>query len=242
MSVLTDVAILVAGDLPAVLVERYGSYEDMLRRMLGHSYRYHVYDVRRGEWPARPQDHAAYVVTGSSSGVYDPLPWIEPLEGFIRAAHGEAKLIGICFGHQVMTQALGGQVEKSRKGWGIGLHRYDIVGGASWIEEEVARISVVASHQDQVIAPPAGATVLATSAFTPFAALSYAGGASISVQFHPEFREDFAAELVALLRPRLPDGAAADRAMASLGVRGDGPRVADWFRRFLSEPAVRPRR
>lgn len=234
-----DIGILVTGAPPAGLLDRYGRYDAMMRHMLGTAYRYRSYDVANGERPARPQDHAAYIITGSSAGVYDPLPWIEPLEDFIRAAHGRAKLVGICFGHQVMAQALGGRVEKSAKGWGLGLQRYDIVGPAPWMKGDVGPVAVVASHQDQVVAPPPGATVLAASAFTPFAGLSYAGGQSISVQFHPEFRHAYAAELVRLRRPLLPDRSVADRALASLEAPGDAPRIAAWIRRFLDGPGPR---
>lgn len=242
MTTSTDIGILVTGRPPADLAERYGGYDAMMRRMLGDGYRYRSYDVANGEGPARPHDHAAYIITGSAAGVYDPLPWIEPLQGFIRAAHRRAKLVGICFGHQIMAQALGGQVEKSSKGWGLGLHRYDIVGRANWMDQDAAAMAGAATHQDQIVVPPPQARVLASSAFTPFAALSYTGEDAISVQFHPEFQDDFAAELLGVLRPRLADSSLVDRALASLNAPGDAPRVAAWIRRFLdgSSPATRP--
>ena len=166
-------------------------------------------------------------------GAYDPLPWIAPLETFIRAAQGRAKVVGICFGHQVMAQALGGRVEKSPKGWGLGLHAYAIQAAAPWMDAGAGEtISVAASHQDQVVAVPEGAAVLAASAFTPFAMLDYGGGA-ISVQFHPEFDRGFAEGLVELRRPAFAEPAEADRAIASLAARSDAPRVAGWLRRFV---------
>ena len=95
-------------------------------------------------------------------------------------------------------------------------------------------ITVVASHQDQVIAAPEGAIVMAESAFTPFAALLYAGGTALSMQFHPEFSHRFAAELVETRRAALPDGMP-DRALASLEAAGDAALVGSWIRRFLGD-------
>ncbi len=123
---MTSIGILQTGAVPHHLADQHGPYDGMMRRMLGDRYAYRTYDVEAGELPSRPEDHAAYIITGSPAGVYDPLPWIEPLKAFIRSAQGRAKLVGICFGHQIMAEALGGRVEKSPKGWGLGLHHYDV--------------------------------------------------------------------------------------------------------------------
>ena len=229
---MTTIGILETGVPPPDLVARYGRYDAMMRRMLGDGFGYRSYDVQAGELPAAPEDNAAYVITGSSAGVYDPLPWIAPLKGFIRSAQGRAKLVGICFGHQVMAEALGGRVEKSGKGWGLGLHTYEVAQAAPWMDRNTRRISVAASHQDQVVAVPEGVTVLGHSAFARYAMLAYPGGDAISVQFHPEFERGFAEALVDLRGSRIgPD--AAERAMASLGEPSDAPRVAGWLRRFI---------
>ena len=232
---MTSIGILQTGAVPHHLVEEHGPYDGMMRRMLGDHYSYRTYDIALGELPARPEDHAAYVITGSPAGVYDPLPWIEPLKAFIRTAQGKAKLVGICFGHHIMAEALGGRVEKSVKGWGLGLHRYDLKAPAPWMDDG-GPVSVAASHQDQVAVAPDGATVLAASAFTPFAILSYAGGDAISFQFHPEFDQAFAEALVDLKRSSFADPNDAERTRATLQGQSDAPRVAAWIRRFIDAP------
>ena len=232
---MTSIGILETGLPPTDLARRFGRYDAMVRRMLGDGYAYRTYAVQAGDLPARPEDRDAYVITGSSAGVYDDLPWIAPLKAFIRSAHGRAKLIGLCFGHQIMAEALGGRVGKSHKGWGLGLHRYDVTGSEPWMDAEPT-LAVAASHQDQVMEPPAGAAVLATSAFTPFAALRYAGGEAVSFQFHPEFERGMAQALVELRRSRLPDPDEADRMLASLAGPSDAPRVAGWIRGFIDRP------
>ena len=229
---MTSIGILETGAVPQHLVDRHGPYDGMMRRMLGDRYAYRTYDVASGELPTLPEDHVAYIITGSPAGVYDPLPWIEPLKAFIRNAQGRAKMVGICFGHQIMAEALGGRVEKSPKGWGLGLHHYDVDSAAPWMDE-ARRVSIAASHQDQVVMAPAGATVLGSSAFTPYAILGYAGDDAISFQFHPEFDRAFAEALVELKRSSFADSSEAERALATLQAPSDALRVAAWIKRFI---------
>ena len=222
------IAILETGRPPGNLAVRFGRYPAMFQQLLGDGFKLESFDVAAGELPD-PGAHAAYLITGSPAGVYDPLPWIEPLCEFIRQARNSS-MVGICFGHQVMAQALGGQVVKSEKGWGTGLQSYDIVRREPWMDAD-SSIAVPASHQDQVVVQPPHTQVVAWSDFTPFAALSWADRPAISFQFHPEFAADFAKALIELRRDVLPDP---DGAIASLDAPNDSARVAGWIRHFLS--------
>ena len=178
-------AVLETGHPPGDLEARFGDYPDMVHRMLGDGFEIEPFNVQAGEFPAHPNGHDAYMISGSPAGVYDPLPWIEPLMQFIKNADG-AKMVGICFGHQVMAQALGGQVEKSSKGWGTGLHRYDVIRQEPWMNGDAATtIAVPASHQDQVVVQPPNTAIVVESDFTPFAALAWSDRPAISFQFHP---------------------------------------------------------
>ena len=224
-------AILETGRPPGDLMRRFGDYPAMMTQILGGEFEIDTFHVAAGEFPADPSDYEAYLVTGSPAGVYDPLPWIEPLKQFLRDA-GDRKLVGICFGHQIMAEAFGGHVEKSDKGWGIGLQHYEIDRVEPWMDE-MASIDVPASHQDQVVAQPPHTEVIASSPFTPFAALAWTDRPAISVQFHPEFAPDYAKALIEARREKMPD---ADRAIASLDRPNDNARIADWIRRFLTAP------
>jgi GMP synthase-like glutamine amidotransferase len=220
-------AILETGTPPEPLIERFGRYPAMFEELLGMQAA--TYDVGAGSLPGDVGRHDAYLVTGSPAGVYDDLPWIAPLKTFLRAAHGRARLVGICFGHQVMAEALGGRVEKSARGWGVGLHSYPIVRHEAWMDN-VSLVSVPASHQDQVVEQPPGAEVIASSLFTPYAALAWRDGPSISFQFHPEFDPAYAKALIAERYDRTPDP---ESAIASLDAPNDNARVGEWIRRFL---------
>jgi GMP synthase-like glutamine amidotransferase len=222
-----DLAILETGTPPPALIPRFGRYPEMFEHLLGQSLP--SYDVAAGQLPGDVSRYGTYLITGSPAGVYEPLPWIEDLLGFLRAAKGRTKLIGICFGHQAMAQAFGGHVEKSAKGWGVGLQTYPIVRHAPWMDT-VPSIAVPASHQDQVVMQPPNTDVIASSLFTPYAGLAWRDQPAISFQFHPEFAPDYARALIEARRDRLPDP---DWALASLDQPNDNARVGEWISRFV---------
>lgn len=222
------IGILQCGTIPEDLAAAHGAYGEMMRRLVPAGAEVVLVDATTGRMPASPTDCEAWMLTGSAAGVYDDLPWIAPLTSFLREARGRAKLVGICFGHQIMAEAFGGRVVKSPKGWGIGLHRYEVRERAPWMEDG-APIRVPASHQDQVVEAPPGARVTIASDFTPHAGLDY--GDAISFQCHPEFTADFC---VALLQSRRAlYGAGTDAAVASLAAPHDSARLAGWIGRFL---------
>ncbi len=225
------IAILETGRPPEALGAVHGRYPDMFRVLLGEGFSFETFDVTAGALP----DPAAFdgaIITGSPAGVYEAHDWIPPLLDWIRTAHGRLRLVGICFGHQAMAQALGGRVEKSDRGWGVGLHTYEVVLDAPWAQPAAARLSIPVSHQDQVVAIPPGARVIAASAFTPHAGLAY-GGDAISFQCHPEFSPAFATALVEGRRGRIASDLV-DQAMASLQQPDDRAVLGAWLRGFLT--------
>jgi GMP synthase-like glutamine amidotransferase len=221
-------AILETGRPPGNLSQEFGDYPQMFERLLGPGFDVESFDVVGGNLP-EPTQHHAYLITGSPAGVYDPLPWIAPLERFIRDAK-DAKMVGVCFGHQVMAEALGGHVEKSDKGWGAGLHRYTVVRSEPWIDS-AGTIAIPASHQDQVVVQPANTAIVAASEFTPFAALAWTDRPAISFQFHPEFSPAFAKALIEKRYDVVPNP---DAAIASLDAPNDNEVVGRWIRNFLN--------
>jgi len=231
--------ILRAGAPPRRL-SGFGSYPLMFQRLLGpEAYDYTTYAVDEGELPAHPRDCDAYLVTGSSAGAYEDLPWIAPLSDFLNAARGQAALVGICFGHQIMAQAFGARVIQSPKGWGMGEQDYRILTREPWMaplkEEWAASIRLPGSHQDQVVCLPPGAEVFAGSDFTPFGGLVWRDQPAISLQLHPEFEPAYA---IALIEARRAAGRYADEqadaAVATYAGADDRVRVGGWIRNFLA--------
>ncbi|MGL3213701.1 type 1 glutamine amidotransferase [Bradyrhizobium sp. BR 1433] len=214
--------------------ERHGSYPQMFQRMVATadpSVGCDVVSLANGETLPDPVALDAILITGSAAGVYDDVAWIAPLEAFVRTAHDKRiPTVGVCFGHQLIAQALGGTVRKSEKGWGIGRHVYRIAPDNGLIDGET--IAVACSHQDQVVDPPASARTILSSGFTPHAALLYANGTTLSVQPHPEFTADYADALCDLHRGRAPD-ALIEAAKTSLTEPLDHATLGGVVTRFL---------
>lgn len=227
------IGILETGRPPAELEAVHGRYPDMFSRLLGERFATTSYDVRSGSYPASHEDHQAFIVTGSAAGVYEDHPWIPPLIEFLRHAKGKTKLVGVCFGHQIMAEAFGGRVAKSDRGWGVGLHCYHVREAAPWMDP-VDAFSVPVSHQDQIVEQPPQSRIIAASPFTSFGMLEYEDQPAISLQCHPEFEPGFAEALIESRRARLPDP---DGALRSLQQPSDRQMVGQWIARFLDGSA-----
>ena len=227
------IGVLAAGAPPRALQPAFGDYPAMFEHLLdGRGYQWAAFDTPAGQYPDQPEDCDAYIVTGASAGAYDPDPWIGQLFEFLRAAKGRAKLVGVCFGHQAMAQAFGGQVIKSPKGWGLGLHTYGVGQHPAWVDAPAFSLS--ASHQDQVVTLPPAARVIAGSYFCPNGMLTYDDAPAISIQLHPEFAPAYSTALIEGRRgDRYPEAQAAE-ATESLKVADDHDKFADWIAAFLA--------
>jgi GMP synthase-like glutamine amidotransferase len=222
-------------DVPGPLRDRFGAYHLMFERMFaGEGFAFDTVRLSEGQPLPDPAALDATLIMGSAAGVYDThYPWMEPLRQFIRGAYAaKTPMLGICFGHQIMADALGGDVRKSEKGWGLGRHVYGVTERPAHIGGELPEFAIACSHQDQVIGPPAEASVFMASEFTPNAGLAYRNGAALSLQPHPEFEDDYTLALAEMRRGKAPDELI-EAAIASVTRKSDSRELAGYLAAFL---------
>ncbi len=229
--------IIETGRAPGALADRFPRYPDMFRALLApadENLSFATTSLLDGEPLPEPAACDAVLITGSPFGVYDSPEWMDRLRAFIRgAAAARTPMVGVCFGHQIIADALGGEVRKSEKGWGIGRHTYELVSKRDWMAGAGQTVSLAVSHQDQVITPPRGVTTLARSAHTEHAMLAYDDIPAISIQGHPEFSDTYVGALYNNRRGRALTEAQVDAAIASLDQPQDNALVARWIANFL---------
>lgn len=213
----------------------FGEYPDMFIALLGEEdpdLSFSVYDVESGEYPDDIDEVDAYLITGSKSSVYDDKPWIPPLMDFVRELHSRGKkTVGICFGHQLIAQALGGKTEKSLKGWGVGLHthRFDML--PEWHDGGEPAFDILVSHQDQVVTAAENAQVIAGSDFCENAVCQI-GDTMLTFQGHPEFLPAYSREIMQFRREQIGEPTY-ETGMASLAAMPERQRMARWIVNFL---------
>ena len=215
------VGILQTGHVSPDLAPRHGDFEDMFRRLLsGRGYDFRTWNVVDMEFPEGPHDADAWLITGSRHGAYEDHPFIPSLEDLIREVHAAGvPLVGICFGHQIVAQAMGGRVEKFAGGWALGRTAYHLNG--------IGRVHLNAWHQDQVVEMPPGAVPAGTNTHCRLAALSY-GERTWTLQPHPEFDGAVVADYARTRRGTLdyPE-AGMDHAAREAALPVDGARLAE---------------
>ncbi|MGB1236682.1 MAG: type 1 glutamine amidotransferase [Pseudomonadales bacterium] len=229
--------ILETGLPPEEYRDEHGSYPEMFAGLLGEqdaNITFRFYAVLDAQLPSAANECDAWLITGSKFGVYEDHSWIAPLEDLVRSAYAQSiPVVGICFGHQLVAQALGGKVVKSDKGWSLGVAEYAVDCVEPWMQGAPAHFSIQAYHQDQVVELPANTKVVASSDFCPYAALNFDNRA-ITFQGHPEFDASYTGKLLTNRRDlKLLPQQQATEAIANITQPLQREQVAQWICGFL---------
>ena len=231
------IGLLQCDDVAEALQPRHGNYPEMFERLfkaVDPTLEFRVWRCLDGEIPDDTDAVDAWMTTGSKYGANDGDDWIEALSGFIRKLWAAGKpLVGICFGHQLMARALGGEVVKSERGWGVGMSFNRLSERAEWMVPWQEELDLVVSHQEQVLRPPQGARILAQSDFCPIYVMQL-GEHFLGVQGHPEFGKAYSADLMERRRDSIPNDRLRE-GLASLDAPVDDRLMARWILNFMHQ-------
>jgi len=221
------IGILQTGRAPDALRDQMGDYPDMFERLLAdRGLEFRTFHVEGMDFPKDVHDCDGWLITGSRHGAYEQHDFIPPLEKFIRKAYDEkVPVVGICFGHQIIAQAMGGKVEKFGGGWAVGPQTYEFDG---------REVRLNAWHQDQVVEKPAMAETVGTNDFCEHAALLYDDRA-YTIQAHPEYGDDFIDGLMTTRGKGLVPDALMEQARARFGAGNSSQAVADDIAAFFKK-------
>lgn len=211
--------------------EPHGPYRRLVADMFaGHDVEVVDIGVVDGDGPASIHEFDGWVISGSPASVDDDEEWIRTAEQIVRdVVAAERPLLGICFGHQLIAQALGGRVERAPTGWGVGPQRYETTVLPPWLAPDDHPLTILAMHRDQVVEAPSDAVVWSTADYCPNAGMMI-GERTWTIQGHPEFtpalvgaiagrrRRSIGTEVVDRMLPRLATPLSAD-VVAAAAVR-----------------------
>lgn len=227
-------AILETDALRPSLRDDYQGYGHMFQNLFhgaGVAWEMPVFSVIDGHYPERLDDYDAFLVTGSQHDAFADTDWIVRLRDYVVTLFEAGKpIIGICFGHQLVAHALGGEAGRASSGWGMGIMEYQCADQPAFIDT-TEPVSLLVSHRDQVNRLPPGAQLLLSSDFCPYAAF-YIGDKVLCFQGHPEFTRDYAQALLTFRQEALDADHLAE-VVASYQNDHQGARIARWMKTFL---------
>jgi len=191
-----------------------------------------TYNVVDFQYPKTIDECDAYLMTGSKLSVYDEIPWIIELKNFVRKLNTiQKKIVGICFGHQLIAEALGGKTLAAENGWCVGAHKTKLNENAAFYKTPGEEFCLLSNHKDQVSKMAEGATLLASTEACPIAMTSL-GNHILTFQGHPEFNKEYARALLDMRREILGEPVYST-AINSLKIETNNSLVANWILRFL---------
>ena len=224
------IGILQTGHAPDEIQAKLGDFDAMFGRLLADAgLTFQTFNVVDIDFPDNVNTCDGWLVTGSRHGAYEDHAFIPPLEDFIRNARtADVPMVGICFGHQIIAQALGGKVVKFDGGWAVGRQSY------KWGDTEIA---LNAWHQDQVVALPDGARAVACNDFCENAAVVY-GNQAFTVQPHPEFGDEVIDGLARIKGPGVVPDPLLEQVQANMGKDNANDQLSTMIIQFFRERTI----
>jgi GMP synthase-like glutamine amidotransferase len=228
------IGLLLVGHIDAGSLHVGGDYPELYSALLADKgIELTTYRCDEGQMPDSLSEQDGWMCSPSRLSVYDDHAWLRDVEQILRdMVAKETPYVGICFGHQLMAQALGATVRKADYGWGIGAKTYEVVAPQPWMDSS-DNIVLAASHQDQVQELPSGAQLMARADYCPIGGMVI-GERAWTLQVHPEFSPALADSLLAT-RLALFGEEKAEAARRTLSSGLQQQRIASWISNFFHQ-------
>lgn len=236
----TRVGLLLCDDIDEEVRAQHGTYTEIFSNAFQDAesnLTLHPIACYQGEFPNSVDDYDAFLISGSRQAAYDTLPWILQLQEFVRSCWEQRKkTVGICFGHQVIAHALGGETKKADVGWGIGIHQTQITKPQKWMKDsqlcESDNYNLIVLHQDQVVTLPPGFSVIAKNDFCPIS-MYVADDVMLGIQGHPEFDKAFCEYRLGTRKEKLSEDVYSNALDSLQNMELDSTQVMGWVARFI---------
>lgn len=210
----------------------FPGYPELFKALLP-KFSFEIYNVCDGVFPTSASVCDGWLITGSKYSVYDEIDWILKLRGFVtEIATADKYCIGVCFGHQMLGEAMGGKVLKSEKGWCVGVHQFEVLRTEKWMAPFQPKLNLLMSCQDQIQVLPPNSLVLAKSPLCPVGIIKI-GSKMLGIQGHPEFSADYVKSLMEDRTNRIGEETV-KRGIESLRLSTDSLVLALWMEDFLN--------
>ena len=233
------IGLLICGKLPSALERRGTSHSRMLQDWLSpvaHKCTFRPYRAYAGKLPPKVDTCDCYFVSGSASSILEREPWQKKLCNFLLvAAKAQVPVVGICFGHQALAEALGGRAAHAPKGWEVGVKTWKIVRDEGWMRECGKKLTLLSIHRDQVVKLPPRSVRVASRDRCPNGMFRLANHA-IGIQGHPEMTNKVFTEILELRKSSFTDEERKE-ALESLEIPTQAKDMARWCVNFVETRA-----